>query len=153
MGDKYPQFKAHEFKIGLSQTSGDIETYHICREANTVSLVLQEWRYGLDGHDAILMLNNKFREKWKCREDNRSIATLYNDLKKVTPKLEKGKKSSIFGKDEPEYPKDLIHQAERVPSPPPIEETGFPLPVRLINSISKLWEEWEVEEPTGPNHP
>lgn len=181
MGDKYPQFKAHEFKIGLSQTSDDIETYRICREANTVPLVLQEWRYGLDGHDAIQMLNNKFRAKWKCREDKfiyetrlgvvkayirlvvmegysdteaiefleqeragRSIATLYNDLKKAAPKTEKGKKSSVYGKDEPEYPKDLIHQAGRVPRPPPIEETGFPLPVRLINSVSNIWKEWEV---------
>ncbi|KAG0271097.1 hypothetical protein BGZ95_001149 [Linnemannia exigua] len=181
MDDKYPQFKAHEFKVGLSQTSDDIKTYSICREANTVPLVLQEWPYGLYGHDAIQTLNNKFRGKWKCRADkyiyetrlgvvqeyirlveveghsdtgaieileqkraSRSIATLYKDLKKAAPKTEKGKESSVYGKDEPEYPKDLIHQAGRVSRPPPIEETGFPLPVRLLNSISSIWEEWEV---------
>ncbi|KAG0280374.1 hypothetical protein BGZ96_001577 [Linnemannia gamsii] len=176
MGDKYPEFKAHEFNIGLSQTSDDIETYRLCRETNTVPQVLQEWRYGLNGHDAIQVLNNKFRAKWKSSEDKfvyetrlgivkayirlvseghsdtvaiefleqeragRSIATLHNQLKKVAPKTE----SSIYGKDEPEYPKHLIHQAGRVPRPPPVEETGFPLPVRLINSISNVWMEWEV---------
>ncbi|KAG0283664.1 hypothetical protein BGZ97_008455, partial [Linnemannia gamsii] len=181
MGDKYPQFKAHEFNITLSQTSDAIEAYRVCRKTDTVPLVLQEWRYGLDGHDAIQTLNNKFRGKWKCSEDKyvyetrlgvvkayiqlvtkeghsdteaielleqeragRSIATLYKDLKKAAPKTEKGKKPSVYGEDEPEYPKDLIHQAVRVPRPPPIEETGFPLPVHRINSISNIWKEWEV---------
>ncbi|KAF9903598.1 hypothetical protein EC991_003510 [Linnemannia zychae] len=181
MGNKYPQFKAREFNIRLSQTSDDIKTYLICREANTVPLVLQEWRYGLNGNDAIQVLNNKFSGKWKCSKDKfiyetrlgvvkayirlviiegysdteaiefleqerggRAIATLFNALKKTTPKIEEGKKPCVYGKDEPEYPKELIHQAERVPRPPPIEETGFPLPVRLISSISNVWKEWEV---------
>lgn len=176
MGDKYPEFKAHEFNIRLSRTSDDIEMYRICREANTVPLVLQEWRYGLYGHDAIQVLNNKFSAKWKCKEDKyiyearhgvvktylhlvrqghsdteaiefleqeragKAIVTLYKHLRKNAHE----RKPSIYGEDEPEYPKDLIHQAERVPRPPPIEETGFPFPVRLINSISNIWKEWEV---------
>lgn len=75
---------------------------------------------------------------------DRSIATLYNRLKKAVPKTEKGKKSSVYGEDEPEYPKDFINQGGRVPRPPPIEETGFPITVRLINSIPNVWKEWTV---------
>lgn len=178
LGDKYPRFKAQEFTIELSQTSKNIETYHICREITTVPEVLEEWRYGLKGRDAIQTMNHKFGGKWKYRKDKfiyesrrgvvkaymhlvltegrsnteaiehleqergmRSIATLYNELKKTT---EKGKTSSVYGEDEPEYAKGLVHHPGRVLRPPPIKDTAFPLPVRRINSIPNIWEEWEV---------
>ena len=50
----------------------------------------------------------------------------------------------MYGEDEPEYPKDLINQGGRIPRPPPIEETGFPFKVRLINSIPNIWKEWTI---------
>ncbi|KAG0302826.1 hypothetical protein BGZ98_007200 [Dissophora globulifera] len=77
------------------------------------------------------------------RRAGRSIATLHNLIKKEA-KTEKRNEPSIYGQDEPEYPKDLVNQGGRVPRPPPIEKTGFPMKVRLINTIPNIWKEWTV---------
>ncbi|KAG0315817.1 hypothetical protein BGZ99_007245 [Dissophora globulifera] len=77
------------------------------------------------------------------RRAGRSIATLHNLINKEA-KTEKKKEPSIYGQDEPEYPKDLVNQGGRVPRPLPIEKTGFPIKVRLINTIPNIWKEWTV---------
>ncbi|CAO3568759.1 unnamed protein product [Mortierella alpina] len=86
--------------------------------------------------------NTEAIETLEAKRRGLSIAVLKKALRDEA-KLRAEAKSSIYGMDEPEYPRHLIHLPGRAVRPPRTELTGFPLPVRRIISIENIWKEWE----------
>ncbi|KAF9979391.1 hypothetical protein BGZ75_009758 [Mortierella antarctica] len=159
MDDNYPQFKAREFDLGLTHLSDNFRTYSIRNDLGTTVLNNEfgrEWkatgdktlyasRRGVVIEYRRLVMNEGLSdteaiESLENQRGTNAIVTLHNHILRTIPTPE----NSVYGRDEPEYPVNLLYLPDRWPRPPPTALTGFPLPVRQIISILNIWKEWEI---------